>query len=571
VDFKIALFAVSSSLLVACGGSSRYPLKAPTWYDADDKPFAPAPRAYDSPFAWDGANQIIFRPLARFFAVDPAGHAKDVNAFDEVPDSSWFQNRVGVSPMTAEEIAKGSCDEKVLDAERAEDGSWIIDQGKSNGANPGFRVNIPGLGKFMLKSDPSPEPERATGATAVASRFYHAAGYWSACDSVVNFKPSLLKLKKGLTVTDNSGVTKKFDELALKKILDGASHKGELVRMVASKWLPGKTIGPYTYEGVRDDDPNDVVPHEDRRELRGARLIAAWLNHFDTREQNTMDTFLTTDEKDPTAKNPKTPGYVRHYIIDMGDCFGSIWNWDPITVRLGFAYYLDIPYLAEDFVTFGVQDRPWDHAERTGGTFSYFSARDFDPELWRGGYPNPAFGRMTEQDGAWMARILARFTDDLVTSAVAIGKWSDEDTRYLTETLINRRDAILRRYFARVSPITDLHFENESLCGVDLARKTHTVPDEGRSLSAILYAGEKLRPTWTLSPDWEEGGKVCIDLRHTSIDFDSRDDDPSRYVVVDINNGYARGVLRVHLYDLGPKRGYRIVAIERPEDAKPPH
>ena len=272
MDSKIALFAVSSSLLVACGGSSRYPLRAPMVRDADDRPFAPAPRVYDSPFAWDGANQIIFRPIARFFAVDPAGRAKDVNAFDEVPDSTWFQIASGVKPFAPDDLAKGSCDENVLDPENAKDGSWIIDQGKDNGANPGFRVNIPGVGKFMLKSDPSAEPERATGATAVASRFYHAAGYWSACDSVVNFKPSLLKLKKGLTVTNNSGVTKPFDEKALKKILDGASHKGDLVRMVASKWLPGKTIGPYTYEGMRVDDPNDVVPHEDRRELRGARF-----------------------------------------------------------------------------------------------------------------------------------------------------------------------------------------------------------------------------------------------------------------------------------------------------------
>lgn len=571
VDSKITALIFSSALLTACGGSSRFPLKAPMLRDADDKPFTPAPHEYDSPFAWDGANQIIFRPLARFFAVDPAGHAADVNAFDEVPNSSWFTNRIGEAPMSPEDLVKGSCDEKVLDPDKAKDGEWIIDQGKANGANPGFRVNIPGLGKFMLKTDPLLEPERATGATAVASRFYHAAGYWSACDSVVNFKPSLLKLKKGLTVTDNSGVTKPFDEAALKHILESASHKGELVRMVASKWLPGKTLGPYKYEGMRVDDPNDVVAHEDRRELRGARLIAAWLNHFDTREQNTMDTFLTSDKKDPSAKNPKTPGYVRHYIIDMGDCFGSIWDWDAITVRLGFAYYLDIPYIAEDFITLGVPERPWDHPARIGHTFNYFSSRDFDPELWRGGYPNPAFGRMTEQDGAWMARILARFTDQLVAAGVTVGKYNEVDTRYLTQTLINRRDAILRRYLTRVSPITDLHFENEKLCGTDLARETHTVPDEGGSFSATAYSGAKLRPTWTLAPEWQPGGRVCVDLRHVAADDAGPDDSPERYVVVDVKNGYAAGVLRVHLYDLGPKRGYRMVAIERPDDATPPH
>src|SRR5262249_17991804 len=156
----------------------------------------------------------------------------------------------------------------------------IVDQGKPNGFNPGFRVNIPGYGKFMLKSDPGEEPDRATGATAVATRIYHAAGYFAPCDSVVYFRPSILKLKPGLMVTDNSGIAKPFDEAALAKTLEVASRRDGLIRMVASKWLPGKTLGPYRYEGTRKDDPNDVVAHEDRRELRGGRLLAAWLNHF---------------------------------------------------------------------------------------------------------------------------------------------------------------------------------------------------------------------------------------------------------------------------------------------------
>jgi len=313
---RLPLVLLLGGLVAACASVPRFPLRDPVVHDDDERPMAKAPPEYVSPFAWDGANQLLFRPVARFFAVDPAGPAVDVNSLDEVPDSSWFENRIGIRTWTPEEIASGPCGARTLDPS-APDGAWIIDQGKSDGANPGFRVNVAGIGKFMLKTDPDPEPERETGATSIASRIYHAAGYWSPCDSVVYVRRSILKLKPGLTVTDNSGVKKAFDEKALDNVLLHASRRGALVRMVASRWLPGQTLGPYQYQGTRDDDPNDVIPHENRRELRGARLLAAWTNHFDTREQNTMNVFIRKDDGAKTG-----PGFIRHYILDLGDAFG---------------------------------------------------------------------------------------------------------------------------------------------------------------------------------------------------------------------------------------------------------
>jgi len=516
-----------------------------------------------SPFAWDGANQTVFRPISRFFAVDPAGPATNVNALDEVPDSSWFENRLGKKPLSPAEVMRGACPEHELDT-GAPDGSWLIDKGKDNGANPGFRINVPGMGKFMLKSDPRDEPDRATGATSIASRVYHAIGYFAPCDSVVYFRPSLLKLKPGLTVTNNEGVTTPFDEARLKELLARASHRDGLVRMVASQWLPGKPIGPYKYDGLRADDPNDVIPHEDRRELRGGRLVAAWLAHFDSREQNTMDVFLPLD---PAKK--KGPGYVRHYIIDLGDCFGSVWTDDRISRRLNHSYALDVPYLTEDFLTLGAIERPWERA-RKGALFGYFSARDFDPELWRGEYPNPAFGRMTEGDGAWMARILARFDEGLVRAAVAVGKYEPDHERYLAETLLARRMAILRRYLSRLSPIGEVQVNAAGLCGVDLARLTEVVPNESTSFRARAYRGADHQPTRALRLASEATPRVCVELPHQSFAAGVAPDDARRYVIVDLDNGYARGPLRAHLYDLGPSLGYRLVGIERPEDASPP-
>ena len=552
---RTALVAVT---LAGCAAAPRFPLQPPLTRDPDQTPFAKAPEEYYSPFAWDGANYMVFHPIARFFAVDPAGVATNVNALDEVPDSSWFENRLGVRSLTPAEVEKGPCSDKVLDPE-GPDGSWTIDKGKDNGANPGFRVNIKGLGKFMLKTDPETEPDRATGATAVASRIYHAIGYNSACDSVVYFRPSLLKLKPGLTVTNNQGITKPFDQARLDGILKQASHRNGLVRMVASAWLPGKPIGPYRYEGTRDDDPNDVIPHEDRREVRGARLVAAWLNHFDSREQNTMDVFLPVDKDKKDG-----PGYVRHYIIDMGDCFGSQWTVDGISRRLGSSYVFDAGHVAEDFLSLGIQRRPWERAQLTGGIFGYFSARDFDPESWRGEYPNPAFMRMSEQDGAWMARILASFNDELLRAAVKVGKYDTLSERYLVETLSARRRAILRRYLGKVSPIAQVSTNTEGVCGVDLARLTETVPNEGLSFRAYVYRGAELEPASKPHFRGVRSPQVCLDIVHAALPESLPANAPQRYLVVDITNGYAAGPLRLHLYDLGERGGYQLAGIERP-------
>ena len=107
--------------------------------------------------------------------------------------------------------------------------------------------------------------------------------------------------------------------------------------------------------------------------------------------------------------------------------------------------------LAEDFVTLGIQRRPWDTARITPGVeiFSYFSARDFVPEAWRGGYPNPAFAEMTERDGAWAARIIARFSREHLRRIVQAGNLTKPlHSTFLVETLVARQEAILRRAYS---------------------------------------------------------------------------------------------------------------------------
>lgn len=566
------------ALLSSCGTPpvARFPLdRPPLWVDDDRRPFVTpcrpdpeepghqlcAPETYVSPFAWDAADNAIFRPVARFFAVDPGGEARNVNSLDEVPDSSWFENRIGRRELTPQDILDGPCGSKVLDPSNT-GRIWHIDQGKPDGANPGFRVRVEGVGKFMLKADISDQPERATAAAAIVSRMYWAFGFYTACDSVVYFDPAILRLQPGLTVTDNTGATKPFDQAALDRVLADAAHRGKLVRMSASRWLPGRTIGPFRYEGVREDDLNDVIPHEDRRELRGGRLLAAWVNHFDAREQNSMNTWMAVNTEDPDS----TPGYIQHWYLDFGDCFGSEWDLPGLSQRLGHAYYLDFGYLLEDFVTFGLIERPWDRARRTPGApiFGFFSAMDFDPARWRPGYPNPAFSRMTERDAAWAARIISRFTPEHIAALVGAGDFTvPRHTRILTDILIRRQHAILRRYLSVLSPLADVEVRGNELCAVDLARRSPAFDGQRFDYWARAYVGPNLEEQRGPAIRVEERGRVCLRLPRVA-PLDTPRGSLERYFVLDLHNGHAPEPLRVHLYDLG-REGYQLAGLERPQ------
>ncbi len=532
--------------------------------DDDPKHVACAPEPYVSPLVWDAADNSVFRPFARVFAVDPAGPAPNVNAFDEVPDSAWFTNRLGMKKPSREELLRGACSrEEMIDVAAARPGDWLIDQGKPNGASPGFRIRI-GKRKFMLKADVKEQPERPSAASAIGAAIYHAVGFYTSCEQVIYFDPALLRLKPGLTATDNSGVTKPFDQAALRWVLDQAPWRGPLVRLQASAWLPGYLLGPFKYEGKRDDDPNDVIPHEDRRDLRGARVLAAWLNHFDAREQNTMDSWIASNRD---AKD-SSPGYIRHYYLDTSDSFGSEWAWDGISRRLGRSYVLDFGDIGYDFVTLGSTTRSWEAARRTPGyeAFGYYHYWDFDPEEWKNEYPNPAFSRATEHDNAWMARILSRFDRADIDALVSLGKFSRPDySTFLSEVLEQRLRRIVDRYLTRLSPLADLRVEGENrLCAVDLLRRRAGKPE-----SAFRYQARVQRRGGVAALRIERLGKgrVCMTLPHVSTAPDAAPNDPSRYVVVVLENGAASYPLFAHLYDLGPKRGYKLVGIERPDSA----
>lgn len=514
------------------------------WADDDMRHVETPVKPYWSGLAWDGADQLVFRPSQRALGVVVGGRAVNVNAFDEVPDSSWFENRLGQRSFSVDDAARGACSDVLLDATRP----WTVTAAKSDGANPGFIIEGPDGRGWLLKFDRHWQPERATAADVFGSRVYYAAGFHAPCNIIVGFDPSILRLSPDTSVTQED----------IENVLSAANVRPDgSLRASASLFLSGRPLGPWTYQGTKKDDPNDVVPHEDRRELRGSKLLAAWTNHFDAREQNTLAMWVQEDGRT----------FVKHHVIDFGDILGSVWWWVdlPLSYRFGHSYYFDATQILTDHVTLGLLDRPWDNPTfNEKAPVAYFSEVDFKPRKWKPGYPNPAFLRMDDSDGAWMARILARMDRPLVDTMLAEGELSDPVAHdEVIRILMARRDAVLDVYLRARSPLVHTRLSNDALCLEDLL--TLSGRSVGGDVASTVYQ-PPFRNTVRTDRRSVAGGEVCIPL----VDEDFAGDDP--YTIVDVvllpKEGGVLPPLRVHM--ARTPHGLRVLGLERPADARAP-
>jgi hypothetical protein len=566
------IFVVAAACLTAdCSHEPRrFPLAPPFWEDPDQTHMSERPSEYYSGMRGDALDQNVFRRLSQPFAFQLTDEAMNVNAVDEVPNSSWFHNRIGLHPISPEEAARGACTSPPLDPTR---GPWVVSAAKPDGATPGFFVKTP-QGTYLLKFDGHDQPQRISAADAIGSRFYLAAGYHVPCNEVVYFNREVLQIGKGAKATSDTGKQERLQERHVDQVLDKAFRlKNGLIRAGASRFLPGQPLGPYKYEGTRADDPNDVIPHQDRRELRGHRLLAAWLGHIDSREQNSLDVWVEEGGR----------RFVRHYKIDLGDCFGSLSE----LARAGHTYSVDYYDMLVDFVSLGAMPRPWYRARINldAELFGYFSSRDFVGSAWKPTYPNPAMERMTFRDALWMLRIISRFTDEHIREIVKVGRFTNPShEHYLAQVLIERRDRILAEYLTQYAPLDRFRIVRrqsgspvQSLCFEDLAVK-HRLVDPHRVLYKLrFFGGERLKRQlgWLqFAPDREHAHRSCVQLpigdRRPAdlVSETTPDDHPLRYGVMKIYiyqkpTRPPTSSMWLHLYDLGRSRGYYLVGIER--------
>jgi len=390
----------------------------------------------------------LSRGLRRLFG--KRKEAYNVNAFDEVFNSTWFTNRHHMNEMSEDVFAKGPDQGTGPDTES----SWTIISAKSQGVTPGFAIKDSRGDGYLIKFDPKGYRELASGAEVVSTTLLHAMGYNVPENYIVVFDPKILKLGEGVKFTDEKGEKRNMREDDLDNIFKKIDFLPDgRIRALASKWLPGKPLGPFRYKGVRKDDPNDFIPHQHRRELRGFRLISAWLNHFDTKDGNSLDMFVEEDGK----------SFVRHNLIDFGATLGSA-SWGPNHLWRGHENDLDPNQMFLNLISLGLYVHPWERKEKTRyPAVGVFESEMFVPEDYKPQIPNPAFENMTDRDALWAARVIMSFTNEQLRLAVQKGQYSDPQAEaYLLQTLIQRRDKVGEYAFARLSPLDRFQLMNDN-------------------------------------------------------------------------------------------------------------
>ncbi len=445
---RLMILAILGLVALPAFAEAQLHLRPPLWVDRDDHDTAkPKIREVSEIYA------ILYNSWLRHLSPEykmilaKDADALNVNAWDEVPDSTWFTNRMGRRSLSFQEILDG------LEGEAPRPGRWRVIRINDDGYTPKVDISDEAGNRYVLKFDPSNALERNSATERMCTLIMHAAGYNVPFNTIAYFRRETLYLDQDSYYRDPVGKRRPMTRADLNDVFNSLQPLPDgRYRGLASFFLGGEDLGPFVYSGTRRDDPNDLIPHELRRELRGLRVIASWINHVDVKDVNAKDMYVTASDG---------RRHVKHYFLDFGSTMGA-GDFINGPYRLGHEYILDGPAMGRAFITLGFWRRPWEvrgeiHHKEVG----YYEAESFEPKKWKPNYPNLALERMDDADAYWGAKIVTAFGDDIIHQLAQAGEYSRaEVTHYVEQVLKERRDAIGRYWLNRITPLEEVTLES---------------------------------------------------------------------------------------------------------------
>jgi len=382
--------------------------------------------------------------------------AANVTANDEVANSSWFTNRNHVRALSPEQVRLGPLGKELMPTP-----PFTIKSRKVGGVNPGFTIKDKAGKRWVVKLDPKGYPQIGSGADVVVDRLLWAAGYNVSHDVSFSFRREDLKIDDDLQKGDDKAPPFLDTDLDT-MLLRGAQFDDGRFAGQASLFLEGTPVGPIDMRSKRPDDPNDRYRHRHRRELRGLYALCSWTGSWDTKDHQSLDTFVERED---------TLGFVRHNLLDFGASLGAAAE-GPRPPERGYENTVDYKWSLRRLFTLGFVQEPWRQTETpvTIPALGRFEADVWKPDDFKSLQPHPAFRERTDGDDYWGAKLVASFSDAQVAAAIDAAGYEDPRVKpALLALLLARRDKLVRYYFDRIAPLDYFTLDGTTLRFRDLA------------------------------------------------------------------------------------------------------
>ena len=502
--FVALLLAITSACAAAPAARVRYANRDPIWQVMDQRLIRqPEVREFS---VVDKVQTMYMVPVFDGLGFPGFETAHNINAIGEVPNSSWWTNRIGVRDVTPEELAIGPGA-----GMPAPEPPFTIKRTKVGGMGIGFIVEDAAGNAHIMKFDDPLFPEGESAADIILARLLWGVGYFTPDDQIIHFRRDQLIIDEGAVRENQFGDEVPLDDEHLDQTLALVNRPDEngVYRGFTSRFLDGVVIGGYPMQGRRGDDPNDRIDHEHRRDVRAQGVFLAWLDQADIKEDNTLDMWVP-------VRDEAELGYVRHHLVDFGRGLGTFGAHDK-RPWIGWAPQFDWGYFAGSLVTFGLWQRPWDgvRASRLPAIGRY-SVDAYEPQLWA---PNRLWfplRRMDRLDAFWASKIIMRYDREHIEAVVAVAELSDpRSSEYLVEQILARQRKTARHWFQGTAPFDGFRIEateagDHRVCATDLWRYYgfDELPVSYR-FTAYDHAGEAL--SWESEPRADDAGRLCAD------------------------------------------------------------
>ena len=481
--------SVAIAIVAGTPACTRLPARftdAPPVRDAGDDSPIPQPKPLEPLDAVYMTEAYLRRPLVEALEPERIPDARDVNAQDEVPRSSWFRPTAPDAPGEPLHAPTHGSPVSPLAApatDLADDALTVRD---ARGV------------AYLLVRDPPDRPEMATGASVVASHLLRALGWRTADTTILEIG------RKDVVPTPpapraSAPVSAAPYEAAVEAFFHPPKGPAaDRLRVAAIEWPPGVDLGPTPALGTRADDANDTVAHTDRRTLRALGTVGSWLR---------LRRFGPSTLRDVYVGAPGQ-GHVVHALVRLDAALGARSVVRPQDPTEHDPEEFDS---VRDFVTLGLAS-----PVRAPTQMRWPALGDLDdrllPQDARPSPPLDPVDRALAPDADWAAKRIAALPPATIAAALDAGRYHDPHVRAeLLRLLEARRALVVARAMAAVTPceVDRVEPRRAVLRDEALLRRAADAASTAYSVTVLDGAGHALAPAVGARA---EAARVLVDL-----------------------------------------------------------